>query len=179
MNIPFYFLSIVIALFAGYSIGSNRSAGNQTSDFPVAFVAEKEGLPDSYYTGSNDSPSVPVAAKPETVTWADAGPTRPPGTLKVRKSGTDRALVAEKKPVTVKAVAEKTAPTPQMKIVAAFRLNVRNGPGQRNRTVGGLSVGDTVEVTDTNGNWSRIQTSTLDGWVYSRYLRDAGTDQSS
>lgn len=50
-------------------------------------------------------------------------------------------------------------------------LNVRQGPSTDYDIEGRLHNGDRVQVTGTNGSWSRIQTGELIGYVMTSYLR--------
>ena len=56
-----------------------------------------------------------------------------------------------------------------------FKVTFRTGPGPTNRIVAMLSSGQPVEVLETQGDWTRIQTRTggqepTEGWVLTRYL---------
>jgi SH3 domain protein len=56
-----------------------------------------------------------------------------------------------------------------------FKITFRTGPGPTNRIVAMLSSGQPVEVLETQGDWTRIQTRTAgqeptEGWVLTRYL---------
>ena len=50
------------------------------------------------------------------------------------------------------------------------RLRVRLTPGRDGRIVGHLSKGEVVSVLETDGDWSKVVTSSLIGWVFSSYL---------
>jgi N-acetylmuramoyl-L-alanine amidase len=55
-------------------------------------------------------------------------------------------------------------------IVVPNTLNVRGGPGTNYAVINTLKKGDTVEVIETNGDWSRIDS---DSWVNSGFLQRA------
>jgi uncharacterized protein YraI len=55
-------------------------------------------------------------------------------------------------------------------VVTAGALNVRSGPGTGYRRIGGLSSGDRVTVTGSQGEWKRIRLSNGEGWVHGDYL---------
>jgi N-acetylmuramoyl-L-alanine amidase len=50
------------------------------------------------------------------------------------------------------------------------RLRVRLSPSRDGRIVGHLSKGEVVSVLETNGDWRKVVTSSLIGWVSSSYL---------
>lgn len=50
------------------------------------------------------------------------------------------------------------------------RLNVRVAPGLNARIVGKIPCGETVDVWEDDGEWSRIGGDGLTGWVFNAYL---------
>lgn len=65
------------------------------------------------------------------------------------------------------------------KEVGASSLNVRSGPGTNYRTIGSLTAGTRVNVSDTSGSWSRISYGSGTGWVHSSYLVTPGSGSTS
>jgi len=51
-------------------------------------------------------------------------------------------------------------------LVTASLLNIRKQPGLTSNIIGGLPKGKSVCVSDTSGNWSKID----EGWISSKYL---------
>jgi dipeptidyl aminopeptidase/acylaminoacyl peptidase len=69
-------------------------------------------------------------------------------------------------------VASGPAGAPLVATVTAYSLNVRTGPGVAYPIIGGLSRGDTVEVTGKNvaGTWLRIAYSGREAWIAAAYV---------
>lgn len=67
--------------------------------------------------------------------------------------------------------AQPDASVRQVRITASV-LNVRSGPGTGNSIVGSLRNGDTVEITETSGNWGRLSGG---GWICMDYTMDIVT----
>ncbi|NDJ19303.1 SH3 domain-containing protein [Myxacorys almedinensis] len=57
-------------------------------------------------------------------------------------------------------------------VVTASGLNIRSGPGTGYAVIGGLSNGQTVEVSDVSGGWYRLSSG---GWIASNYTSASGT----
>ncbi|NIO68795.1 MAG: SH3 domain-containing protein, partial [Anaerolineae bacterium] len=64
------------------------------------------------------------------------------------------------------------AGAPLVATVTAYGLNVRTGPGVAYPIIGGLSRGDTVEVTGKNvaGTWLQIAYSGREAWIAAAYV---------
>ncbi|TCN24597.1 SH3 domain-containing protein [Mesobacillus foraminis] len=62
--------------------------------------------------------------------------------------------------------------------VTADSLKIRNGPGTSFPSIGSLSYGQTVEISERNGDWRKIRTSEIEGWVSSEYLHSDEPQQS-
>jgi len=60
--------------------------------------------------------------------------------------------------------------------VTAYGLNVRTGPGTAYPIVGGLNLGDAVEVVGKNaaGDWLQIAYSGREGWIAAAYVELTG-----
>jgi TolB protein len=56
--------------------------------------------------------------------------------------------------------------------VTAYGLNVRTGPGTAYPVIGGLSLGDAVEVMgkNANGDWLQIAYNGQEGWIAAAYV---------
>ena len=57
-------------------------------------------------------------------------------------------------------------------------LRIRTGPGTENKAVGYLHIGTEVEILENSGEWVKIKTNDLTGWVYSSYLSRKQLDGS-
>lgn len=60
-------------------------------------------------------------------------------------------------------------------VVTAGPLNVRSGPGTDYSRIGSLSKGAAVTVIDTDGDWCKIESGSLTGYVFSEYIVKAET----
>lgn len=61
--------------------------------------------------------------------------------------------------------------------VTADSLMVRNGPGTSFPSIGSLTYGQSVEITEEDGEWVKIRFSTLEGWVSADFLNQGRTRQ--
>jgi dipeptidyl aminopeptidase/acylaminoacyl peptidase len=68
-------------------------------------------------------------------------------------------------------------PTPTLGRVTAYSLNVRAGPGTAYPIVGGLSLGDAVEVMGKNaaGTWLQIAYNGEESWIAAAYVDLTGS----
>jgi uncharacterized protein YgiM (DUF1202 family) len=78
---------------------------------------------------------------------------------------------------TVGYAASGPAGAPLVATVTAYGLNVRTGPGVAHPIIGGLSRGDTVEVTGKNvaGTWLQIAYSGREAWIAAAYVDLTGS----
>jgi uncharacterized protein YgiM (DUF1202 family) len=60
--------------------------------------------------------------------------------------------------------------------VTGTLVNLRSGPGTGNDIVAQLSIGTEAEVLDEGNGWYRIRTAdgAVDGWIFGKYLAQAG-----
>jgi len=65
-----------------------------------------------------------------------------------------------------------TKPTPQSKKgkVTATVLNVRRDPSTKRKPIGRLKRGTSVQILDRTGNWYKIKSGTMEGFVSGDYL---------
>lgn len=62
-------------------------------------------------------------------------------------------------------------------VTDSFKITLRTGPSSENKVISMPSSGETVEVLDTQDNWTHVRLldrgqGTTQGWVLSRYLID-------
>ena len=60
-------------------------------------------------------------------------------------------------------------------LVGSDALNVRGGPSTNHDVVGQLSKNTRVQVLDSSGQWFRIRSGNIEGYVNSTYLINEGT----
>jgi N-acetylmuramoyl-L-alanine amidase len=60
-------------------------------------------------------------------------------------------------------------------VVNADGLRVRSGPGSGYKVVGSFTNGQTVEITDTDGNWIQIHSDLIDGWISKDFVTPSKT----
>ncbi|MEM8751130.1 MAG: SH3 domain-containing protein [Pseudomonadota bacterium] len=100
---------------------------------------------------------------------APANPARPKITQKAKSDKV--AALPKVKPSPLGT--EKAAKPPlksTLKYVDASRLNVGNGPDKSSKVIWTLKRNQQVPVVEKSGDWSRVQTERLSGWVFSKYL---------
>ena len=56
-------------------------------------------------------------------------------------------------------------------VEGAAALNVRQGPGASNPSIGMLRRGDRVRVQEIVGKWARVSSGELNGYVHSAFIR--------
>ena len=83
-------------------------------------------------------------------------------------------------PVPATPTSALVSPEPSRRVegrVTAYGLNVRSGPGTVYPIIGGLSLGDGVEVVGTNiaGDWLQIAYNGQEGWVAAAYVDPTGS----
>lgn len=67
--------------------------------------------------------------------------------------------------------AATTAPLPATGWITADSMRVLGGPGLSHEVIGGLSMGDKVEITGRTGDWYQIRFGTSGtGYVSGQYL---------
>lgn len=62
--------------------------------------------------------------------------------------------------------------------VATRSANVRSGPGTNAAVVGGLGVGDSVQVTGRTGDWYKVLFNNQGGYIHNTLLAQAGSAEA-
>lgn len=96
-----------------------------------------------------------------------------PGATLVPGGPTATAAVATRTPLSTATIVPATeTPETVSGSVTAESLNVRSGPGTTYPVIGGLSLGDEVEVVGKNdtGSWLQITYEGGRGWVFATYI---------
>lgn len=61
---------------------------------------------------------------------------------------------------------------PDIRRVPGDQVNLRQGPDVGTESLGLLSLGDSVEVLEAEGDWLRVRTEVgQEGWVAAQFLR--------
>ena len=55
------------------------------------------------------------------------------------------------------------------------RLNLRPGPSNEYRIIGGVQTGDRLEVLELGSGWTRVRAGDKEGWIPEGYLQDVPT----
>ena len=55
------------------------------------------------------------------------------------------------------------------------RLNLRTGPSNEYRIIGGVQTGDRVEVLELGSDWTRVRVGDKEGWIPEGYLQETPT----
>jgi N-acetylmuramoyl-L-alanine amidase len=64
-------------------------------------------------------------------------------------------------------------------IVTADSLRVRTGPGTSYSLAGSLTDGQTVTIIEATGNWIKIKSTLLEGWVSKEYISTGASPSTS
>ena len=75
-------------------------------------------------------------------------------------------------PQKVEPAPESVTPPPLMVSVIASVVNVRSGPGMKNKVITTVRKGDELELLDETGSWCNVKLSNgVEGWIYKKLVR--------
>ena len=75
-------------------------------------------------------------------------------------------------PQKVEPAPESVTPPPLMVSVIASVVNVRSGPGMKNKVITTVRKGDELELLDEMGSWCNVKLSSgVEGWIYKKLVR--------
>ena len=75
-------------------------------------------------------------------------------------------------PKKVEPAPESVTPPPLMVSVIASVVNVRSGPGMKNKVITTVRKGDELELLDETGSWCNVKLSNgVEGWIYKKLVR--------
>jgi len=75
-------------------------------------------------------------------------------------------------PQKVEPAPESVTPPPLMVSVIASVVNVRSGPGMKNKVITTVRKGDELELLDETGSWCNVRLSNgVEGWIYKKLVR--------
>ena len=171
------FIFFLLALFVISDVSTGCSREKESTEQEPAQVAPAPPLEPQVQESADQESSAPVTetaaaqkeqqlamAKPEAMSGTEAAPPAEPKTV---------MAMAEKKPTVQKEEVEEAALSAH---VTATALNVRSGPGTKNRVVGILLKYDPVTITDRRrlgkSTWYDIDAAGgyVDGWVSGAYI---------
>jgi hypothetical protein len=80
--------------------------------------------------------------------------------------------IAEPAPQKVESTPEPVVPPPQMVSVMVSVVNIRSGPGMKNKVITTVKRGDEMELLGETGSWCNVRLSTgVEGWIYKKLVR--------
>ncbi len=75
-------------------------------------------------------------------------------------------------PEKVESAPEPVTPSPQIVSVIASVVNIRSGPGMKNKVITTVAEGDELELLDQSGSWLNVRLSNgVEGWIYKKLVR--------
>jgi len=67
---------------------------------------------------------------------------------------------------------ESVIAPPEMVSVIASVVNIRSGPGMKNKVITTVRMGDELEFLGENGAWCNVRLSSgAEGWIYKKFVR--------
>ena len=67
---------------------------------------------------------------------------------------------------------ELVVPSPQMVCVIASVVNIRSGPGTKNKVITTVRRGDELEMLGETGYWYNVKLSNeVEGWIYKKLVK--------
>lgn len=67
---------------------------------------------------------------------------------------------------------EPVTPPPRMVSVTASAVNIRSGPGMKNKVITKVKKGDELELLAESGSWLNVRlTNGMEGWIYKKLVR--------
>ena len=149
-------------------IASTAFVADATASFMVAAVPAQVAKSKPVQHLADVTPKKDAAPAPMTVN----GP--PPIAREVASAVAPVAVApVVPKPVAPKSVVPAPVEGSTMVVSTTTGLNVRAEPRSGSAKVGTLESGTTVAALDEQGPWTRIETPTLEGWVFTKYLSTA------
>ncbi len=72
----------------------------------------------------------------------------------------------------VEAAPQPVTPPTQMVSVTASAVNIRSGPGMKNKVITTVREGDELELLGESGSWLNVKLSNgMEGWIYKKLVR--------
>jgi uncharacterized protein YgiM (DUF1202 family) len=90
----------------------------------------------------------------------------------VKPEPTKEEPVSQPAPEKAEAAPATVTPPPQMVSVVASVVNIRSGPGMKNKVVTKVKKGDELELLGETGSWLNVKLSNgMEGWIYKKLVR--------
>ena len=75
-------------------------------------------------------------------------------------------------PEKVEGAPQPVTPPTQMVSVSASAVNIRSGPGMKNKVITTVKEGDELELLGESGSWLNVKLSNgMEGWIYKKLVR--------
>ena len=90
----------------------------------------------------------------------------------VKPEPTKEEPVSPPSPEKVEPAPEPVTPPSQMVSVTASAVNIRSGPGMKNKVITTVKEGDELELLGESGSWLNVKLSNgMEGWIYKKLVR--------
>jgi len=90
----------------------------------------------------------------------------------VKPESTKEESVSPPAPEKTEAASKPVTPPAQMVSVTASAVNVRSGPGMKNKVITTVKEGDELELLRQSGSWLNVRlTNGMEGWIYKKLVR--------
>ena len=72
----------------------------------------------------------------------------------------------------LESTSESFVTPPEMVSVIGSVVNIRSGPGMKNKVIATVRMGDELELLGENGSWCNVRLSSgAEGWIYKKFVR--------
>jgi uncharacterized protein YgiM (DUF1202 family) len=90
----------------------------------------------------------------------------------VKPESTREEPVSPPAPEKIEPAPEPVTPPAQMVSVKASAVNIRSGPGMKNKVITTVKEGDELELLGESGSWLNVKLSNgMEGWIYNKLVR--------
>jgi uncharacterized protein YgiM (DUF1202 family) len=90
----------------------------------------------------------------------------------VKPEPTKEEPVSPPAPEKIEPAPKPVTPPIQMVSVTASAVNIRSGPGMKNKVITTVKEGDELELLGESGSWLNVKLSNgMEGWIYQKLVR--------
>jgi len=90
----------------------------------------------------------------------------------VKPESTKEEPISPPAPEKAEPAPEPVTPPSQMVSVTASAVNIRSGPGMKNKVITTVTEGDELELLGESGSWLNVKLSNgMEGWIYKKLVR--------
>ena len=94
------------------------------------------------------------------------------GCASMKESGEPEEAVSTPAAQEVEPIPEAVVPATEMVSVIASVVNIRSGPGTKNKVVTTVRRGDELEMLGEKGSWYNVKLSNgTEGWIYKKFVQ--------